>query len=153
MAATKAPTKNTVRYVKTVGVKIGEGVYRKVFKTSRGKWVVKVDKCPTANNGTNRHEYEAYLRLKEMNLPEGVKLPAMYLIDGHIVAEFIKGEHPKSCCTGDWHSSYCEDVKTCYSNRFLGWNVEVRDMHTENMMIGEDGNVYLIDIGFGMVGD
>lgn len=152
-ANVKAPTAGTVRYVKTVGALIGEGAYRKVFKTKRGKWVVKEDKCPTANNGTNSHEYETYLKLRKSDLPEGVKLPEMHLINGHIVAEFIDGHHPASSCTGDWHSSYCEDPKTCYSNRFLGWNVQVRDLHTENMLIGKDGNVYLIDIGFGLIGE
>jgi tRNA A-37 threonylcarbamoyl transferase component Bud32 len=145
-----APSKATVRYIKAKGKFIGQGICREVFKTPRGKWVLKVNKNAGRLNGNNRDEYEAYMLLSRVKLPEGVKLPEMYLFGDDLVAQFVKGYHPKTSCSPDYHSSRCEDVDTCYANRFQGWKVSIADLHNENVIIGDDGNVYLIDLGFGV---
>ncbi len=148
---TKAPTVNTVRRIKAKGVKIGQGMYREVWRTQRGKWVLKIDRCPNAWSGTNREEWKTYLKLKALNnLPEGVRIPEMHMVDGNLLVQYVKGRHPKSSCSPDWHSSECEGRENCYANRFRGWNSSVRDMHNQNVMIGDDGYVYIVDLGFGL---
>lgn len=144
----KAPTRSSVRYALQYGIKIGEGLYREVYKTKRGKWVYKIDFDPSNSCG-NADEYEAYLKVKALPELEGVRVPEMHYIDGVLVAEYIEGYHPDYSCYTDFHVPECTDHKGCWINKITGWAARIADLHSENVKITDDGTVYIIDLGFG----
>lgn len=150
------PTMRQARYAKVAGRNIGDGSYRKVYKTPRGKWVFKVNRTDDeyGRRYGNEGEYKTYLKLKDSNiLPDGVKLPEMHLLsDGTLAAEYVKGEHPKNWCSPDYHGSWgsdCDGTGDCWANKFKDGGFPVKDMHPENVIVTEDGTVYIIDLGHG----
>ncbi len=135
-----------IEYARKHGKLIGVGSCREVYKTPRGKYVYKFDRpdSPWYATGLNIHEYHTYQNLiKNYTLPDGVKLPKMKLIDGVLVAEYIKGKHPEGLCCDSGH--YCGDESKCWSSKLKG--LPLRDMHRYNVIVTKDGTLYLIDLG------
>jgi hypothetical protein len=149
-----APSFKHARKAITDGKLIGAGSYRKVYGTDHGKWVYKVN-TQTGYMGSNASEYDTYLRRKESEMPDGVKLPEMHLLEGNILAaERIKGVHPKNWCELGYHpdgtddySAPCPGLDKCWAERtkHLGF----RDLHPFNVIETPKGDVYIIDLGHG----
>lgn len=150
------PSKKTVNYILAKGAMIGRGTYRKVYKTKYGKWVVKVDSLSNPRVGGNESEYATYVSLRSALrniLPDNVRIPEMHLVNGYLVAEYVKGVQPKSWCGLDpddgykpYHNSSC-DGKDCWINRLSG--VRIRDIHPHNVILTDDDILYIIDLGHG----
>lgn len=115
---------------------IGFGANREVFKVPGEDWVVKVDKYTEweGEEGTNAYEWKTYLFLQNQNLPDPVRIPEMHFVDGYIIAQFIKGRHP-SDGEYDWYS-HVRDLR-------------LYDMHNKNIIIDDDKNIWIVDIGGG----
>jgi serine/threonine protein kinase len=135
-------------YVRTHGQFVGSGCYRNVYKAKTGKYVYKFDSFNHCGEGSNTHEYATYKFLCEnYDMPEGVKLPKMELVDGVIVAQYIKGEHPDYC-----YPQHCYESSSC--KKFGCWalklkNFPVNDLHSDNILVTKDGTIYIIDLGNG----
>lgn len=154
MATEKLPTQRKARYAVKYGRKVGSGSYRTVYRTSRSRWVYKVDNESTWGEHGNREEYEAYISLRNNNrLPEGVKLPEMHLVGRYLAAEFIEGKHPTSWCTPSRYKDYSPDHyencsgADCWATKCNG--TPINDLHKDNVIVTDDGTVYIIDIGHG----
>lgn len=148
-----APTLRKAMYAVHHGKMIGEGAYRVVFRTRSGKWVYKVNST-TERVGGNFTEWKTYNRLLNSNiLPVGVKLPEMHYLNGGILAaEYIKGRHPEVECYPEYHDEdLCPGKDLCWAEKIKG--VPISDLHFENVLITDDGTIYIIDLGFGFTGE
>ncbi len=157
MKSEKAPTVRKAHYAMTHGKIIGEGSYRRVFRTRGSRWVYKVN-MTTHRIGSNDLEWRTYLKYaNSVTLPEGVKIPEMHYLNGGIIAsEYIEGVHPENECYKDWHLTkgtpdfdgpFCPGVDKCWAEKIKG--IEISDLHYENVLVANDGTIYLIDLGHG----
>lgn len=151
---TRTPTVKTAEYALDKGEIIGSGAYRYVYKTKRSKWVYKVNKANSWGSHGNKEEYETYLSVKRKgSLPPGVKMPEMHLLEnGVLAAEYIKGKHPQSSCSPRYHDfdNNCSELLgqgECWARKFA--DVNLYDIHCYNVIIGDDGYIYVIDLGHG----
>lgn len=132
------------------GNMIGEGSYRRVFRTPRGKWVYKVDYSEGARRiGSNAYEWKTYQKFfNSETLPANVRIPEMHYISGGIIAaEYIKGIEPENDCYRDYHVDLCPGVDKCWAE--VVKNVGIADIHYQNVLITKDGTIYIIDLGHG----
>lgn len=141
------PTERKAMYAIYHGKVVGEGSYRKVFRTGRSRWVYKVD-TTRESVGSNSYEWQTYLEYCNAKLAKGVKIPEMHLIDGNIIAcEYIKGKHPKNECYRDYHVEECPGEDNCWAEKVK--NIKIADIHFQNVLISKDGTIYIIDLGHG----
>lgn len=118
---------------------IGSGAWRTVYREPGSGYVVKID-CDYNGDqppsfGTNKHEWETYQFVTEnVILPDGVRIPKMALVGNMIVAQYIKGRHPAYTEYG-WH----DKVRS----------VPLHDKSNSNVIIDDEGIVWLIDLGNG----
>jgi hypothetical protein len=143
------PTLRKARYAIEKGTLIGEGSYRKVYRTRRGKWVYKVN-IGGKGVGSNRWEWNTYQDYHDnLNLPENVRIPQMhYLPNGIIAAEYVNGKEPNNDCYRDYHVSSCPGVDVCWAEKVK--NVPISDIHYQNVLITDGGLIYIIDLGHGL---
>ena len=142
------PTLRKARYAKERGKVLGDGSYRIVYRTRGSKWVYKFNLDANSELGNNVHEWKTYQQYKSMDLPGGVKLPEMHYLNGGIIAaEYIDGKHPENACYRDWHSEECPGITECWSEKVK--HVPVSDIHHQNVLITNSGDIYLIDLGHG----
>jgi predicted Ser/Thr protein kinase len=150
----KVPTVRMAKIARSRGSIIGPAsVFRLVYKCKTSKYVFKFLRGDTnrSRRTANAREYAVYTILKEtVTLPDGVKLPEMYLLaDGTLAAEYIDGYHPnESTCDGYGHSrKKCPGLDSCWATKVL--EVGLRDIHHQNVLITDDGTVYIIDLDGG----
>lgn len=153
---TAKPNVRTARYALKAGRMFASGSYRKVYKTVKAKWVYKVDREDTFDQHGNREEYQTYLSMKDLTLPEGVKIPEMHLLNnGVLAAEYIQGETPPNWCSSDYHASNCTErnhnPRPCWARKFAGMDITVKDLHNGNVVVTENGDVYIVDLGHGLI--
>ncbi len=142
------PTLRKARYAAQHGRVVGEGAYRIVYRSKRGKWVYKFNLRPSKKLGSNAEEWKTYLKHKDTELPKGVYFPEMYMLNGGIIAaQFIKGRHPENECYRDYHTDDCPGIDKCWAERIK--YVKVSDVHYANVLITKDGDIYLVDLGHG----
>lgn len=149
----KVPTVRMSLMAKSRGEKIGPpSAYRDVFKCKTSRFVYKFPGGRYYDAiGANEREYATYLKiLSSMILPQGVKVPEMHLLEnGALAAEYIDGRHPDyNGCSGSGHESYrCKGEDRCWATKVI--LLGLRDMHYQNVIVTEDGTVYLIDLDGG----
>lgn len=142
-----APTVRKAMYAIQHGELIGQGSYRKVFRTSRGKWVYKVNISPSIDIGSNAHEWKTYQRFVNVELPKRVRLPEMHYLNGGIIAaEYINGITPENTCYRDYHDETCPGINKCFAE--VVKDIDISDIACDNVVI-KDGIIYLIDLGLG----
>lgn len=113
---------------------IGEGYSRAVYR--HGDFVYKFEFEDEANDNCNFVEFDSYMTLLERDLPAGYGIPATdYIIldngDSCIVMEYIEGES----------ISYTNDG---------GLTRVIFDSFSYNLIRGNDGIIYQIDLGAGL---
>lgn len=98
-------------------------------------------------------EYEFYLELSKMLLPDNVRLPrtALFSIDGEhiIVQEHVKGR--RTLCdrdmSPDWKCT-CRRRECFHDVREqLSAELDMCDLHGGNVLLGRDGNYWVVDMG------
>ena len=142
------PTLRKAMYAFANGKIIGEGEYRTVYRLRSGRWVYKVDSHTHNSVGTNLWEWETYKRYSQIELPENVKFPEMYLLEGNVIAaEYVKGKHPDNECYRTEHVDSCPGKDVCWAEAVK--DIPIGDLHSENVLISPNGTVYIIDLGCG----
>lgn len=145
MLTAEMPTLEEAQQAISRGRRLSGGSVRKVYHIPHSKWVYKVDIRP-GTYGCNADEYEAY-QAKKDNLPEGIYLPRMFMLDnGILAAEFIDGAQPPDDCGMFYHE--CFDRASCFWTHYSDKLREVScDVHFQNVLIAKTGKIYVIDLG------
>lgn len=119
------------------GIYLSDGYWRTVkILPDYPQWVFKFNKYDSNGPGTNRCEWETYQFLNDnYEFPEDVDVPYMEYIDGVIVAERIYGEKLW------WATNKTEWMKLS--------TVPIRDLSYDNVMLSDNGTIYIIDLGNG----
>lgn len=145
----KTPTARMATYAFRHGRQVGSpSCWRSVYKCKTSKYVFKKP-VPYGTRNANVDEYETYLILKAMTMPEGVRIAEMFLLsDGTLAAEYIDGVHPGyTGCDSTGHGYSCPGVAGCWLYKVAP--LDLMDMHHQNVLIEKDGTIVVIDIDAG----
>ena len=121
-----------------------QGIERFVYIDKRNGWVFKVERPRMAGCGTNKKEYDAYLRGKDLPLFNGdskFRLPVTTMVEDVIVQEYIKGRMPGY---DEWDKlNYKYAIETA---------LKIGDVHYQNVIEAEAGKFwFVVDMSFSRV--
>lgn len=144
------PTNAAAMKAHDKGIVIGEGSSRRVFWKKGSYWAYKFIYSSSSNFDANKDEFANYLNIKN-NLPEGINLPEMVLLDNGVLAtQYIPGEQSATECWGGKHD--CGDAATCWYSTVMMAQIErIRgfgDISWANVITTDDGKLYVIDLEF-----
>lgn len=145
---TDVPTIEEAQLALEKGADLGSGSSRNVYRYGNSPWVFKFTHHYSSNSNANTDEFNNFLDLLDVELPEGIRIPDMYMLpNGVLAAEYIKGKSPLNDCWGCGHN--CDDPDDCWYSKFDDIESRydgLRDISKFNVLIADDGTLYVIDL-------